>query len=114
MHDLSAYAAPTHPAILNGQSLNATHIRLQWVPPPENATNGVIREYRINVTEIVTGNVSRYTTDPDTRELIVGPLHPFYVYQFTIVAHTILPGPFTEAISLQTEEAGIYVLCILS
>lgn len=100
------YAAPTHPANLNGYSLNATHIFLQWDPPPENATNGIIREYRINITERLTGIVTQYTTDPDTRELFVGSLHPFYTYQCIIVAHTIEPGPFTEAIVVQTEEAG--------
>ena len=45
--------------------------------------------------------------DPDTRELVVGSLHPFYTYQCVIVAHTIEPGPFTEAIFIQTEESGI-------
>ena len=104
---LAYTAAPSsQPSNLNGYAVNATHIFLQWEPPPENATNGIIREYRINITEILTGAMLYYTTDPDTRELLFGPLHPFYTYQCVIVAHTIEPGPFTEAIFIQTEEAG--------
>ena len=58
------------------------------------------------MTEVRTGALLRFTTDPNTRELTLGPLHPFYTYHCTIVAHTVEPGPFTEVITIQTDEAG--------
>ena len=66
----------------------------------------MIREYRINVTEIETGDLRQFTTLPDVRELVVGPLHPYYSYRSTIVAFTIEVGPYSTAITVRTEEDG--------
>ena len=66
----------------------------------------MIREYRINVTEIETGVLRQFTTPPDVRELVVGPLHPYYSYRSTIVAFTIEVGPYSTAITVRTEEDG--------
>ena len=66
----------------------------------------MIREYRINVTEIETGDLRQFTTPPDVRELVVGPLHPYYSYRSTIVAFTIEVGPYSTAITVRTEEDG--------
>jgi len=79
---------------------------LTWDPPPPEDINGVIREYRINVTEGETGNLLQYTTNPNTRELVVGPLHPYYTYHCTVVAYTIEVGPYTAIITVRTDEAG--------
>ena len=68
--------------------------------------NGVIREYRINVTEVETGDLRQFTTPAGVRELVVGPLHPYYSYRSTIVAFTIEVGPYSTAITVRTEEAG--------
>ena len=77
-----------------------------WDPPPPEDINGVIREYRINVTEVETGILRQFTTQPDVRELVVGPLHPYYSYRSTIVAFTIEVGPYSTAITVRTDEDG--------
>ena len=105
---MSLSSAPgTHPSNFTGMSLNSTHIYLSWDPPPPAHVNGIIREYRLNVTEAVTGMLWQFTTDADETELIVGDLHPYYIYHCTVVAYTILPGPVTSAFTIQTDEDGM-------
>jgi len=96
----------SEPSNATGTALNSTHIYLTWDPPPPEDVNGIIREYRINVTEGETGLLLQYTTDPDTREIVIGPLHPYYTYHCTVVAYTVEVGPYTAIITIQTDEAG--------
>ena len=99
-------APGSEPSNITGTALNSTHIYLTWDPPPPEDINGVIREYRIIVTEGETGLLLQYTTNPDTRELVVGPLHPYYTYHCTVGAYTVEVGPYTAIITVQTDEAG--------
>lgn len=94
----------------SGYAINSTHIALNWSAPHEEDLNGVLREYRINVSEGLTGNMRWFTTVPDTTEIIVGPLHPFYIYHSTITAYTVEGGPSTSVISIRTGEDGKAVL----
>lgn len=100
-------APGSHPTNSTGTALNASHILLTWQPPPKNLTHGVIREYRINITEDVTGRVLHFAVSNNTRELIIGDLHPYYVYHCTIVAFTVEAGPYTDMIAVETKEAGL-------
>ena len=100
-------AAPgSHPLNSTGYALNSTHIFLDWSRPNEQDLNGVLREYRVNVTEGETNTLQQLTTDSSTTEIIVGPLHPFYIYHCTILAFTVEGGPNTTVISIRTDEAG--------
>ena len=103
----SLHAAPTRqPSNSTGYALNSTHIFLTWDPPPPEHINGVIREYQINITELETGILSQYTTEPIIQELVIGPLHPYYTYYSTIMAFTVEVGPYTTIIAVRTEEDG--------
>ena len=73
-----------------------------WEPPED--PNGNIREYRVNVTEEETGRMFQLSTN--TTSIVIGPLHPYYTYNCTIVAVTITPGPFSSVITVRTDEAG--------
>lgn len=75
-----------------------------WTPPPANDHNGIIVEYRISVTEVVTGLVLTYTST--TTSLEITGLHPDYVYQWTVTAVTIGPGPYTTSATIRTPESG--------
>ena len=48
--------------------------------------------------------VFQYTTDPINRQIVVGPLHPYYIYHCSVVAFTVQPGPYTAVFTIQTEE----------
>ena len=87
-------------------ALNATHIYLTWDPPPPDQLNGIIQGYRINIIELETGEMSQYTASADNTNANIGPLHPHYGYNFSIVAFTIVGnGPVTYIV-IQTAEAG--------
>ena len=94
-------AAPINP---NGSSPSSNSIRLSWNPPPFEHRNGMIRSYIVNLTELETNISSTYTSLGTT--LTINSLHPYYRYQFTIVAVTIGSGPPTAAFIVQTQEDG--------
>lgn len=96
---------PTHfPVNLTEEVLNSTSFRLLWAPPPTEHHNGQIRRYRVNVTELETGQLLAFTT-PET-ELVVTGLHPYYLYECTVSAETVAVGPYSAAIAVRTHEAG--------
>ena len=79
-------------------------IECSWSPPPFDHQNGLIIEYRINVTEVITGAISFHASSSTT--LVVGSLHPDYVYEWTVTAVTIGVGPFTSVFTIRTPEDG--------
>ena len=81
-----------------------------WDPPPPDQINGVIQGYRINITELDTGTLSQIVVDGT--DTVVGPLHPHYNYNFSIVAFThVGHGPTTYVI-VRTAEASMYTLTL--
>ena len=101
------FLAPgSQPLNFSGFALNFTHIFLNWSPPDPSSVNGVIREYRINVTEGETGTLLQFTTAPNITEATIGPLHPFYTYHCTILAYTVEGGPNSSVLSVRTNETG--------
>jgi len=98
-------AAPSHhPLNISKQVLGPTSIRLRWNSPPEEHHNGVIRSYRVNVTEVETGRMLRYSTE--STEIVIRNLHPFYLYNCTVTAVTVDEGPYSAVIGARTEEAA--------
>ena len=95
-------APGSHPSNTTGTTLNSTHIYLTWEPPED--PNGNIHEYIVNVTEVETGRMFQLSTN--TTSIIIGSLHPYYIYNCTVVAVTIAPGPFSTVITVRTDEAG--------
>ena len=84
--------------------MNSTHVYLSWDPPPSDQINGAILGYRINITELDTGDMSQYTAE-DT-ETTIGLLHPHYSYNFSIVAFTLVGNGPTTYVIVRTTEAG--------
>ena len=75
-----------------------------WNPPPLEHQNGLIIEYRINVTEVITGRV--FVQMSTSTSLTIGSLHPDYVYQWAVTAVTIGVGPYTTIMSIRLPENG--------
>lgn len=98
------------PTNTTGSALNSTHVLLTWDPPPSDQINGVILGYRINITELNTGATSDYIANET--EAVIGPLHPHYNYNFTVVAFTeVGQGPTTYVV-VRTAEAGMYSIYV--
>ena len=101
----SPSAAPSSsPQNLTGTSISSDTITLSWSPPPTSDTNGVIREYRINITEVETGRVFLLTST--TTSITVQSLHPYYTYQCTVSTYTVGVGPYTTIFRIRTPEDG--------
>ena len=99
------YTAPgTPPLHASGIALSSTSIHITWDPPDPQEHNGIIREYRVNVTESATGYFFQESTNQT--QIIVTGLKPYHIYRCHIVAVTVEEGPYTTAISIVTDEAG--------
>ena len=98
-------AAPTGPPQnVSGLALSSSSLILSWSPPPLAERNGIIVEYRINITEVDTGNVLSLVTY--STFVIVEFLHPFYTYASIVSAVTVDEGPFSEVFIVTTPEDG--------
>ena len=99
------HSAPSQPPRnLQRVPLNSTTLRLSWQPPSSQYQNGLIREYRINITENETGRNFQLTS---THTFIIIPhLHPYYQYNCSVAAYTISLGPFSSAITVSMPENG--------
>lgn len=89
---------------------------MEWYPPRFEDSNGIIREYIINITEINTGNSWQLTVGNETFiagsnntiTTFIDSLHPFYSYSFSIAAQTIALGPFSAFVIVEMPEDGKY------
>ena len=69
--------------------------------------NGVIREYRVNVSQSDTQYLTQETTNQT--QIVIYNLKPYTIYHCYVVAVTVDEGPYTDAISVITDEAGWFV-----
>ena len=83
---------------------NSKAIFCTWDPPPQDHQNGVIVEYRINVTEVITGRV--FVRLSTVTSLEITSLHPDYEYQWVVTAVTVGVGPYTSVVTIRTPEDG--------
>ena len=88
--------------------VSSTSINLTWSPPPSNDINGVITEYHIIITEVITGREINLTST--TTSLVAVGLHPYYVYKCIIRAFTVESGPYSEAVNITTPEDGEWMV----
>ena len=98
-------SVPTHhPENLREEVLNSTSFRLTWTPPPSEHHNGMIRGYRVNVTETQTGRAFHFSVQ--ATELVVSNLRPYFLYECRVTAVTVGTGPYSAAIGVRTHEDG--------
>ena len=92
--------------------MSSTIITLFWDPPPADAQNGIITQYRINITEVQTGR--SFTLFSSTTSVNVTSLHPYYTYNCAIAAVTTIgAGPYTSVITVVTLQDGMVTLISL-
>ena len=99
--------APTAPPLNttgNRVSDTPTLITLSWLPPDAIHINGIIDHYVVRVTEVYTGRVFILRAEETT--ILVGPLHPFYIYECQVAAFTVGLGPFGQPFTAQAGETG--------
>lgn len=89
---------------MSGVSTSSQSVYLSWDPPPISLQNGIIREYYINILEVVRGLDFEYVTG--STEFEITELHPHYTYEIWISAYTIALGPSSDPFSILTLEDG--------
>ena len=92
------------PENLTGIANSSTVATFTWLPPPAIDINGIIRFYEVQVTERETGRYWSFFAIDSSINL--ASLHPFFVYECIVAAHTIATGPYTNAATVRTNEAG--------
>ena len=111
LHVLSMYAAPSSPPTeVNVLDVTSSNFTVQWAPPPAHTHNGIIRAYRINVTELNTAR--NFVRQTSRTSLVLSHLHPYYVYHLTVLAITVSDGPPTKGVTVTTLETSEYLLFI--
>ncbi len=93
--------SPSNPT---GSVQDSTTIQLSW-NAPTGRHNGIIREYRLNITEIETGRVFQQISA--TTSLTVSNLHPDYTYEWIVTAFTVREGPYSTPSRVTTLEDGM-------
>jgi len=92
------------PQALTATPSDAWTLILTWSPPAEEDRNGVIRGYRVNITEVTTGQAQMFETEE--LQLTVQSLHPHSSYYCGVAARTAIGlGPFVYNIRAEMPEA---------
>ena len=93
--------------------MSSTGISLFWNPPPADAQNGIITRYMISITEVETNR--SFSLFSPTTSVNVTSLHPYYTYNCTIAAVTMVgDGPYTTSITIITLQDGKFLCYILT
>ena len=102
------FIAPTAPPLsLTANSESSTSLSLQWLPPPEDGSNGIIIAYSVNVTHASNGDSIEFTDIQDPY-LTVESLRPYTQYSCSVAAHTVIGmGPYSIPLLALTNEDGI-------
>ena len=92
------------PTVLSRTTQNSTSLRLAWQDPDSRFHNGMIRGYKVNISEIETGQLRQL--DAQRSPIIVAMLHPYYRYQYSVAAYTVVVGPYSVPGTVQMPEDG--------
>ena len=88
------------PQAVRYTAVTSTSVDLSWSPPPTEHHNGIIRQYSVRVVVQDTGEIFTHSTIQ--LRITVGGLHPYYTHNFSISAVTVVPGPYSEPLIVQT------------
>ena len=80
-------------------------ISLSWVPPPTELLNGVLRYYQIDIVEDPTLRV--FSVNSSSNQYELSSLHPYYNYTISVAAATVGNGPFSDSITVETQQDGM-------
>ncbi len=99
-------AAPSaSPTNIIGTALSPESIRFTWEPPLVPFQNGLIRSYKIMMTENQTGITTQHSTS--LTQITLTSLHAYYLYEFVVTAVTVSPGPMSHSVTVQTPPDGM-------
>lgn len=90
---LSCPSAPSAPPVnLSISDLESRSFHAHWAPPPITATNGIIRKYLVNLTDLSSG--LERSMESFVPSLEIHSVHPYTVYLLSVSAFTVSGGPY--------------------
>lgn len=89
----------TSVTVVSSQSL-----LVQWSSPLAEEQNGIIVSYTIRVVNVLTEEIKLYQREGHHSEYLVESLHPYYEYDVSVAAGTIIQGPFSTPTRVRTRE----------
>ena len=92
------------PQAVRHTAVTSTSVDLSWYPPPTEHHNGIIRYYTVRVVVQNTGVIFARSTAE--LSITIAGLHPYYTYNFSISAMTVVPGPYSVPLTVQTLPDG--------
>jgi len=106
------FLAPTAaPLNVRGFAIGSTSLSLNWNPPPAHHHNGRIRNYRVNILNVITNELTQSTTN--NTQLTVPSLRPYSTYQCTVAAVTVAQGPPSTPVTIQTYQDGKFPCVVI-
>lgn len=90
---------------ISAADIGSTYILLVWQPPRFDLQNGLIRQYIIEVIHNQTGLTYTVRTS-STNQHRLENLFPFTFYTFSIAAVTVGVGPYSQQLTVRTNESG--------
>ena len=111
------------PEITVVYSISSTEIFVAWKPPPPVTLNGKLRAYQVQITEEMTPPTSAPTEGTPIEGIQqggepvllgvglnlsyqIGQLKKWTSYEVKVRALTVAPGPFSEEVTVHTDEDG--------
>ncbi len=100
--DPTAPTAP--PRLFRGHATSSVSLELSWLPPPPNVTNGLVRQYHVQLIGLDITDLQTYIVS-ETSVGISG-LHAYNRYECSVVAMTVAVGPSSAPIIVTTFQDG--------
>ena len=93
------FAVPSGvPTRLRAVMINSNALLLTWHAHDAENTNGILRQYHVEITDSISTDQMIHTTDET--HLLVDGLQPNHEYTFRVAALTNVRGPFSKAITV--------------
>jgi len=99
-------APSSPPTMVELTTVTAYKINMTWEPPPNDALNGILRNFIIEWRTSGGSNNSSIRLNSDEHSYMLTNLKPFTKYEVRIAAITSARGPFSNWSAVRTAEAG--------
>ena len=92
------------PTRLKAVSINSMNVLVSWhAPDADEYSNGVLRQYYVEVTDNSSNQKSFYLSDDS--HLLIDSLKPGHQYTFQVAAYTTERGPFSQPVNITLQSA---------
>jgi hypothetical protein len=100
--------APSQPPVqLKVIVLSSTSVQLAWRLPPNDGQNGIIRGFKVYHQRSSGRSLTKDYPGNSTLQCVLDGLEKFTLYNFKVLAYTILDGPYTRMVTATTAQDGM-------